>query len=82
MYQLSEKQIDFILDDIKKRGIQIESLQQNLLDHVCCILENEMNAEDDFEKLYSNTIQKFYRKELFEIEQETNDLLTFKTFIL
>ena len=82
MYQLSEKQIDFILDDIKKRGIQIESLQQNLLDHVCCILENEMNAEDDFEKLYSNTIQKFYKKELFEIEQETNDLLTFKTFIL
>ncbi len=68
MYQLSEKQIDFILDDIKKRGIQIESLQQNLLDHVCCILENEMNAEDDFEKLYSNTIQKFYKKELFEIE--------------
>ncbi|MFM2047981.1 MAG: hypothetical protein RI955_527, partial [Bacteroidota bacterium] len=80
MYQLTDKQIDFILDDIKKRGIQIESLQQNLLDHICCTIENEMNNGDDFETFYSTTIQKFYTNELFEIEQETNYLLTFKNF--
>ncbi|MEY4876552.1 MAG: hypothetical protein RL708_1701 [Bacteroidota bacterium] len=80
MYQLTDKQIDFILDDIKKRGIRIESLQQNLLDHICCTIENEMNEGDDFEFFYSATIQKFYTNELFEIEQETNYLLTFKNF--
>ncbi|MEY2828360.1 MAG: hypothetical protein RIQ33_218 [Bacteroidota bacterium] len=80
MYHLSNNQVDFILDDIKKRGIQIESLQQNLLDHVCCMLENEMKPDDDFEKIYSITIQKFYKNELYEIEQETNYLLTFKNF--
>jgi hypothetical protein len=80
MYHLSDNQIDFILDDIKKKGIQIESLQQNLLDHICCIIENEMSESDDFNKYYSTTIQKFYKNELFEIEQETNDLLTFKNF--
>jgi hypothetical protein len=80
MYHLSNNQVDFILDDIKKRGIQIDSLQQNLLDHICCMLENEMKPDDDFEKIYSITIQKFYKNELIEIEQETNYLLTFKNF--
>jgi hypothetical protein len=80
MYHLSDNQVDFILNDIKKRGIQIEDLQQNLLDHVCCILENEMKPNDDFEKFYSITIQKFYKNELCEIEQETNYLLMFKNF--
>jgi hypothetical protein len=80
MYQLSEKQIDFILDDIKKRGIQIESLQQNLLDHICCIIEEKMSDSDDFEQFYSSVIQQFYKNELLEIETETNYLLTFKNF--
>jgi hypothetical protein len=80
MYSLSEKEIDFILNDIQQRGIQIESLQQNLLDHVCCILEQEMREGDDFEKKYSDIILRFYKKDLFEIEQEANDLLTFKNF--
>lgn len=80
MYLLSDKQIDHILSDIRRRGVEMEDLQYNLLDHICCILEQELEADGDFERLYQQTIQRFYKKELKEIEEETVNLLTFKNY--
>lgn len=80
MYTLSDKQIDHILSDISARGVEMESLQQNLLDHICCIIEQELKEDEDFESFYSETIKKFYKHELWEIEEETIALLTFKNY--
>ena len=80
MYCLSEKQIDFILDDIRRNGVELEDLQSNLLDHICCIIEQELEENGDFEQFYFSTIKKFYKKELREIEEETISLLTFKNY--
>jgi predicted membrane channel-forming protein YqfA (hemolysin III family) len=80
MYQLSEQQIDFIFNDISARGVEMESLQQNLLDHICCIIENNLEENGDFESFYQTTIEKFYKDELWEIEEETLQLLTFKNY--
>lgn len=80
MYCLSDKQIDYILNDISSRGIEMECLQQNLLDHVCCIIEQNLKEGDDFESFYSQTIQTFYKNNLWEIEEETKQLLTFKNY--
>jgi hypothetical protein len=80
MYSLSNEQVDHILSDIRRRGVEMEDLQYNLLDHICCILEQELEADGDFERLYQQTIQKFYKKELKEIEDETIKLLTFKNY--
>jgi len=80
MYNISDSQVDFILDDIKKRGVELEDLQNNLLDHVCCIIENKMNQNHNFNEFYENTISKFYKTNLAEIEEETKNLLTFKNF--
>ena len=80
MYCLNEKQIDFILDDIRRNGVELEDLQSNLLDHLCCIIENELEENGDFEQFYFSTIKKFYKKDLREIEEETISLLTFKNY--
>ena len=80
MYCLNEKQIDFILDDIRRNGVELEDLQSNLLDHICCIIEQELEENGDFEQFYFSTIKKFYKKELREIEEETISLLTFKNY--
>lgn len=80
MYSLSNKQIDYILDDIRARGIEMESLQGDLLDHICCIIEHNLEANGDFENFYNKTISSFYKKELREIEEETISLLTFKHY--
>jgi hypothetical protein len=78
--QLSDEHIAFILDDIKANGIVIEDLQNNLLDHICCIVENEMPEGEDFYKFYGCIMPRFFKKELKEIEEETNNLLTFKNY--
>ena len=80
MYKINDHEIDFILDDITKKGIVTEDVKYNILDHVCCIIENEMTVEMDFYECYRNTIAQFYQTDLHEIEQETQVLLTFKNY--
>lgn len=80
MYCINDKQIDFILNDISARGVEMESLQQNLLDHICCIIEQNLEVDGDFESFYQKTIQTFYKDALWEIEEETLLLLTFKNY--
>lgn len=80
MYKVTDEQIDFILGNIKANGVTIEDLQYNLLDHICCIVEDEMPEGEDFYKFYENVMPRFFDKELKEIEQETNNLLTFKNY--
>ncbi len=80
MYRISNNEVDYILDDIKRRGVELEDLQFNLLDHVCCIIEQEKPDGTDFYKFYEDIIVRFYEKELKEIEVETNNLLTFKNY--
>ncbi|WP_035843498.1 APC family permease [Crocinitomix catalasitica] len=80
MPKITDTEVDFILDDITRRGIETEDVRYNILDHVCCIIENEMPFEMDFYKCYEDTIARFYKKDLAEIELETRDLITFKYY--
>ena len=80
MYCINDKQIDYILNDIRARGVEMESLQQDILDHVCCIIEQHLEENGDFESFYSSTIKTFYKNELKEIEEETISLLINKHF--
>lgn len=80
MYVLNEQQVNFILSDIRRRGVETEDLQYNLLDHICCIVETEMDPETNFEEFYRGIIPRFFKRELREIEEETQLLLTFKHY--
>ncbi len=82
MYSLTEKQIDYISDDINARGITLESLRMDILDHVCCILEAEFDGEENFEIFYKRVIAGFYKTELVEIEKETILNLKFKNYYI
>lgn len=80
MYSISEQQIDFILKDLRREGIELEDLQLNLLDHICCIIEQELEENGDFESFYQQLKPRFYKKHLLELEEETYSLLTFKHY--
>lgn len=80
MYTLTDEQVDYILDDIRRNGIEMEDLQNNLLDHICCIIEREINDGDDFESSYKQIRTRFYKTDFKEIEEETINLLTFKNY--
>lgn len=80
MYSINDQQIDYILNDIRRRGVEMEDLQSNLLDHICCIVEQNLKSDGDFEDFYKKTIPKFFKHELWEIEEETILLLTYKNY--
>jgi hypothetical protein len=46
---LDDKQVQFILNDIRRNGIELEDLQLSLLDHICCVIEEEWSTNISFE---------------------------------
>lgn len=80
MYPITDQHIAYVLDDIRRNGIETEDLQLNLLDHICCLAENSLEEGDSFEDFYHNAIRQFYRSSLRELEEETVLLLTFKHY--
>lgn len=70
MATLTDDQVDYILNDIRAHGIRLEDLQDNLLDHICILVEERLEEGTDFEGLYASIIPRFYRKELYELEEE------------
>jgi len=82
MYSISDQQIDFILHDLAANGIETESLQQDLLDHICIIIEQDLEEGGDFDQFYSATVKTFYKRELREIEQERNFLLSLRRHLV
>lgn len=80
MHKITDDQIEFILDDIRSKGIDIEDIQYNLLDHICCVIENEMPDREDFFKFYEYILPRFFKESLREIQDETELLLKFKDY--
>ena len=80
MYCITDQQVEYILSDIRRNGVDMEDLQYNLLDHICCIIEQELKENDDFEPFYREAVKRFYKHNLREIEDETINLLTFKNY--
>ena len=80
MYNVTEAQVEFILKDIEARGVVLEDLRDNLLDHMCCIIEEEMDEKGDFKVFYESVLPRFFRENLLEIQVETDNLIKFKNF--
>jgi hypothetical protein len=80
MIALSEKQVQFIHDDLLRNGIELEDLRLSLVDHICCVIEEEMTDKDQFEDFYARIIPRFYHRNLEEIQEETKLVLTFKNY--
>lgn len=80
MLKISNEQIAFIDHDLTARGIVLEELRDNLIDHICCIIENESQQNEDFFKCYDRVLPQFFKEELQEIQTETDYLLKIKNF--
>lgn len=80
MVSLSDEQIAFIENDIRIRGITSPELGIDLLDHICCLIERELDEYRNFEAVYQKTLALFGDNGLKEIQDETNRLLIFKHY--
>ncbi len=80
MRNVTDEEVTFIDHDLTVRGIVLEELRDNLIDHICCIIEHESQQNEDFSKCYERVLPQFFKKELQEIQTETDYLLKFKNF--
>ena len=78
MMTLSPLQINLIKGDIRQNGIEKKDLEEDLLDHICCILEYEGNENTPFEQVYERLKSTFFPDGYREIQEQTNYLITQK----
>ena len=62
MASLSSNQVDKIYDLLVDHKITLESLQIDLLDHLCCMVEQKMDNGLDFGKSLTLSIQELVSK--------------------
>ncbi len=63
--------LDRIRSDLVRRGLTYDPLMDDLLDHVCCMLEEAMNTGSDFESSYDRVLETIGEKSLPEIQHQT-----------
>lgn len=60
-----------IRGDLISRGLTYDRLLEDVMDHVCCMLEEELDRGDDFETSYRRVLDSIPEKQLPLIQHQT-----------
>ncbi len=82
MHELSLHNIDRITKDISREEIILSHLIHDLIDHVCCDVEDEMKNGLTFSDAYRKVKQKMGKRRIIEIQEETLFLIDTKYRIM
>ena len=77
MEQLNDLQVAIIMDRIVADGVTNKDLQNGLLDHYCCFIEERLAKGLDFESAYETAFQNITPNGMHEIQQELYFILNF-----
>ena len=72
---LTDQQVQHIRQRIEEGGITIQTLKEDLLDHLCCVVEIEIGKGKSFELACEKAMNELAPKGFKEIEEETLFLL-------
>ncbi len=61
---------------ILARGAEMEELTNDLLDHICCMIEERLTSESDYDEVLHETMAVFGNDGIRNIQDETTYLLT------
>lgn len=78
MAELQEDEVMRVAAAIRERGIFMPGLSENVLDHCCCMIEEEWQPGEQFEAVLARTLERFGESGFREIQDETTFLLTYK----
>ena len=76
---LNDFQIGKIADTVNEGAISSVEMKEDLIDHLCCIVEDEMSKGKDFETAYQAAFKRISPNGLDEIQNETVFLFTSKS---
>ena len=80
--KLTSKQEDIIEASVKNKGIQLPSLQDDIIDHLCCVVENQLGKGKEFDQLLEEAIADIAPHGLKDIQRQTIFLLNAKRIII
>ena len=63
--------LDRIRSELVRRGLSYEPLMEDVLDHVCCLVEDGMNRGIDFETSLDRVVESIGDRQLPEIQHQT-----------
>ncbi|HBF87294.1 MAG TPA: hypothetical protein DDX39_01535 [Bacteroidales bacterium] len=75
MYTLNKQQVDTIVADVEMAKITFLHLAEDLIDHICCEVEQEMNQGKSFNEAYEIIKQQTGIKVLQKIQENTRLLI-------
>lgn len=78
MNNLTDQNIEFISNIINNSRIESNEMKEDLIDHFCCAIEEEIQKGLTFEKAYDKAYHYICPDGFDEIQRETVYLLTFK----
>lgn len=76
MVELTEQNISEIELLIEARGVEMKELSYDLVDHVCCMVEEKMESGKSYSSALEESIASFGKKGIRKIQEETTFLLT------
>ncbi len=82
MVELNNKQVELISGEIDKRGLTYTLLKIELLDHLCCEIENQMEEGLSFKKSFDSILKSIAPERIVEIQEETLLLINTKYRIM
>jgi hypothetical protein len=80
--KLTSEQEDIVYNTVKDAGVQLESLQADIVDHLCCVIESQLGKGRPFDQLLKEAIHDLAPNGLNEIQNQTLFLLNAKRIII
>lgn len=82
MDDLTEQNIREIEVLIEARGVEMKELSYDLVDHICCMIEEKMESGKNYSSALEESIASFGKKGIRQIQEETTFLLTKNTLAM
>ncbi|PCI97211.1 MAG: hypothetical protein COB15_08380 [Flavobacteriales bacterium] len=76
MADLTEQNIREIEVLVEARGVEMQELSYDLVDHICCMIEEKMESGKNYTSALEESIASFGKKGIRQIQEETTFLLT------
>lgn len=78
MRNLTEKEIETIVQKVNSSKIEFDEMREDLIDHLCCSIEDDIKKGLSFEQAYNDAFNNICPDGFDEIQRETVFLLTYK----
>lgn len=80
--KLTEQQEEIIRAFVEAQGVKRPTLRDDVVDHLCCVIESQRTMDMPFEQMLENAVRELAPDGLAEIEYQTVFLLNSKRIII